>query len=259
MRFGSEASNSTDGFRFLPEELPIVLLIIAVATTVRALFGFGDALVAMPLLTLTVGLRTAAPLMALTSGTVAVIILWSSWRNVHVESAWRLVISAICGVPVGIYFLQGSFERPMTALLGAIVTLFAAYSLWTPRRITLNTDRWAYLFGFLAGILGGAYNTNGPPIVIYGTLRRWEPQQFRATLQGFFISSGWTILIAHGAAGLWTRTVLTHYVAALPVVLVTVVVGSRFSKRFESDRFRRYIYVLLLVIGLFLIIRTVMT
>ena len=41
-------------------------------------------------------------------------------------------------------------------------------------------------FGFFAGILGGAYNTNGPPVVIYGSLRKWSPATFRATLQGYF-------------------------------------------------------------------------
>jgi len=240
----------------MPEELPIVLLIIAVATSVRAVFGFGDALVAMPLLTMTIGLRTAAPLMALTSGTVAFVIIWSSWRSVHIESAWRLVVSAICGIPIGIYFLQGTYERPMTAILGGVVMLFAAYNLWTPTRIALNTDRWAYVFGFAAGLLGGAYNTNGPPVVIYGTLRRWTPEQFRATLQGFFLCSGTAILVSHGVAGLWTRTVLVSYVAALPVVLVTVFIGSRFSQRFEADRFRRYIYALLFVLGLLLTFRT---
>lgn len=240
----------------MPEELPIVLLIIAAATSVRAVFGFGDALIAMPLLTLTIGLRTAAPLMALVSGTVAVIILFATWRSVHLESTWRLVVSAICGVPIGIYFLQETFERPMTAILGLVVLLFGAYNLWTPSKIVLNTDRWAFVFGFVSGILGGAYNTNGPPVVIYGTLRRWPPEQFRATLQGFFLTSGTAILVAHGAAGLWTRTVLLSYLWALPIVVVTVLIGSRFSKRFESERFRRYIYGLLLVLGLCLVIRT---
>ena len=28
---------------------------------------------------------------------------------------------------------------------------------------------------------------NGPPLVIYGALRRWSPQHFRATLQGYFL------------------------------------------------------------------------
>ena len=43
-------------------DLFLVFLIIFVAFLVRATFGFGDALVAMPLLTILVGIRLAAPL-----------------------------------------------------------------------------------------------------------------------------------------------------------------------------------------------------
>jgi len=243
----------------MPEHLPLTLLIIAAATSVRALFGFGDALVAMPLLAMTIGLQTAAPLMALLSGAIAFVILLSTWRSVHLGSAWRLIVSAICGVPIGAYFLRGSFDEILIAVLGCVVFGFAAYSLWMPRSIVLNTDRWAFAFGFVAGLLGGAYNTNGPVVVIYGSFRQWTPEQFRATLQGFFICSGAAILISHGAAGLWTREVLISFAAALPLVLVVVTIGSRLARRFDAEHFRRYVYYLLLVLGASLIIQTVRT
>jgi len=36
--------------------------------------------------------------------------------------------------------------------------------------------------------IGGAYGMNGPPLVAYGSLRRWTPpERFRATLQGYFL------------------------------------------------------------------------
>jgi uncharacterized membrane protein YfcA len=240
----------------MPEQLPLVLLIVAAAASVRTLFGFGDALVAMPLLALTVGLQTGAPLMALLSGAIAFTMLLSTWRSVHIESAWRLIVFAVCGVPIGSYFLKGSYETVMTALFGCFVLGFAVYSLWAPRTFTLNTDRWAFVFGFIAGILGGAYNTNGPVVVMYGTFRRWSPEEFRATLQGFFMCSGAAILIAHGANGLWTREVLLCFVAALPVVLAIVFIGGRFARRFEAERFRRYVYYLLLILGASLIVQT---
>ena len=44
----------------------------------------------------------------------------------------------------------------------------------------------AYLFGFVAGVLGAAYNTSGVVITIYATLRDWSPDRFRSTLQSYF-------------------------------------------------------------------------
>ena len=46
---------------------------------------------------------------------------------------------------------------------------------------------WLIGSGFCSGILGGAYGMNGPPLAVYGSLRRWSPQHFRATLQGYFL------------------------------------------------------------------------
>ena len=55
-----------------------------VATLVHAALGFGTALVAMPLLAVTVGVRTATPLVGLVVlTTVAVLLAWT-WRGVDV-------------------------------------------------------------------------------------------------------------------------------------------------------------------------------
>ena len=83
------------------------LTILAFSTTIRAVFGFGDALIAMPLLAIVLGLKTATPLVALVSFTIAVVMLFSTWRNLKVGSASRLIISTLVGIPVGILLLKG--------------------------------------------------------------------------------------------------------------------------------------------------------
>ena len=82
---------------------------------------------------------------------------------------------------------------------------YGAYNLLRPGLPALRSEAWAYPFGFAAGVLGSAYNTGGPPVIIYGTMRRWPPAHFRATLQGFFLFTNIFVLVGHGLAGLWTR------------------------------------------------------
>ena len=199
----------------------IVLGIILFATLVRAIFGFGDALIGMPLITMVVGLKSATPLVALVAVTIGRAILASNWRAVHLAGAWRLVLSTIVGIPIGLYFLKGSYEIPMQLVLGSVILLFALYSLRKSSGLELHDERYSYAFGLAAGILGGAYNTNGPAVVMYGTMRRWNPARFRATLQGYFVVTGLIILLGHGAAGLWTPMVLKLYLAALPAVCLS--------------------------------------
>jgi uncharacterized membrane protein YfcA len=86
-------------------------------------------------------------------------------------------------------------------------------------------------------------------VVLYGALRRWPPERFRATLQGYFVPAGLLIWIGHALAGLWTRRVLTLYVLALPLLLVTIPLGSRLHRRIPAQRFEQALYVLLIGLG----------
>jgi uncharacterized protein len=233
-----------------------VLLVLFASTFIRATFGFGDALLAMPLLTMLIGLRAATPLVALVAGVIAVSILVRHWRDVQIRSAWRLVLSSALGIPLGLLLLKGVHETATTLVLGAGTLAYAVYALVRPRMSPLGSERAAFPFGFVAGILGGAYNVNGPAVVIYGTLRRWPPATFRATLQGYFLLTNALIMAGHCAAGLWTPPVLGLFLRALPVVIVAVLAGERLHRALPQGKFERAILVLLAAAALLLLAQT---
>jgi hypothetical protein len=232
----------------------LVLLIIFVSTLVRATLGFGNALLAMPLAVLLLGIATASPLVAFVSETIALLMLVGSWQHVNVKAAWRLVLASVCGIPVGVLLLRGVPEQVVTGLLGVVLIAFGLYNVL---QFPLPALRWkgsAYFFGFGAGILGGAYNTNGPPIILYGMLDRWSPEQFRATLQGYFVPTGLFILAGHALGGLWTAEVLWLYAVSLPAVVLAFVLGNHLKRRIPPGRFDRVVYVALVMMGVFLLL-----
>ena len=159
-----------------------VLAVLFLATLIRSAFGFGEALVAVPLLALVIPVEVAAPVAVLVSVTVAGLVLLQDWRHVHPGSAGRLILSTMFGIPFGLLMLTTVAEPVVKAVLAAVIIAFSAYCLAGRSRFELRDDRLAWLFGFGAGVLGGAYGMNGPPLVAYGALRRWSPERFRATL-----------------------------------------------------------------------------
>ena len=233
-----------------------VLVVLFASTLVRASFGFGDALLAMPLLTLLIGLRAATPLVALVAGIIAVTILLRHWREVQMRSAWRLVLASAVGIPLGLWLLKGVQEGAATLVLGAGILAYAGYGLLGPRLPALTSERAALPFGFVAGVLGGAYNINGPAVVIYATLRRWPPAAFRATLQGYFLLTNALIMAGHCAAGLWTGPVLRLFLWSLPVVIAAILVGERLGRMIPPGKFERAVYGLLVVLAVLLLART---
>jgi uncharacterized membrane protein YfcA len=83
-----------------------VLSVLFVATIIRSAFGFGEALIAVPLLALVIPVEVAAPIAVLVSITVAGIVVLQDWREIHVRSAGKLVFSSVFGIPLGLLLLK---------------------------------------------------------------------------------------------------------------------------------------------------------
>ena len=227
------------------------------ATLIRSTFGFGEALIAVPLLAFFIPLQLAVPLALLVSITVAAIVVVQDWNKIHWISAGWLVLATLFGIPLGIILLTSSHQRVVKAALGAVILAFSIVSLIG--RIPLELKRehrgWLLLCGFCAGILGGAYGMNGPPLVIYGIMRRWTAQHFRATLQGYFLPASLISMGGCWLAGLWTPAVTHYYLLSLPVTLVGVFAGRAINRRLRGRTFLQYIYVGLAGIGVLLMIQ----
>lgn len=233
-----------------------VLTILFVASFVRSAFGFGEALVAVPLLAFAMPVTVAAPIAALVSITVAGVAVVQDWRHIHFRSAGRLFLATAAGVPLGLWALHTLDEHRVKLVLGAVVMAFSVFALMRHRTVTLQDDRHAWIFGFGAGVLGGAYGMNGPPLVAYGVLRGWSPRHFRATLQGYFLPASLMTVAGYGLTGLWTQTVTRDYLQALPVVLVAMVLGRMLNRRLSGQAFVRCLYAGLALVGGMLLLQS---
>ncbi len=206
----------------------------------------------MPLLTLVIGPTRATALVGLIAVTLAAAILITSWREGDFSAAWRLILASFAGIPLGVWGLIHAPAAIVKGVLGAVLILFGLYKLFTPAVPKITHSSVAYFLGFVAGILGGAYNTNGPPVVIYGTLARWEPEKFRASLQMYFLPSSLMIAVSHGIGGLWNTEIFRLYGMAIVIVLIATYLGGRLNQYFKHALFEKIIYVFLIVIGVLL-------
>jgi hypothetical protein len=232
-----------------------VLLILFVATLIRSTLGFGEALVAVPLLAAVVPVQQATPLAVLLSITVAAVVVAQDWKKIDLRSAVWLLLPTLPGIPLGLLLLTHGPQRVLKATLGLVILAFAAYCLKGREPLELKHDHRGWLIGcgFLAGVLGGAYGMNGPPLVIYGAMRRWTAQQFRATLQAYFLPASIIAMAGYWRAGLWTPVVTRYYFLALPVAIPAVFLGRYIHHRLGRDAFQKYVYAGLMGIGALLL------
>lgn len=233
-----------------------VWAILFVATFIRSAFGFGEALVAVPLLAFLMPVEEAAPIAALVSITVAAVAIAQDWRHVELRSAGRLFLATAVGTPIGLWALHALDGRLIKIVLAAIVVVFSGLALVRRRPSLLHDDRYAWAFGLGAGVLGGAYGMNGPPLVMYGALRGWSPQRFRATLQGYFLPASLMTLAGYGLTGLWTPAVTRCYLLALPALLVAILLGRALNRRMSGAIFVTCIHLGLIAVGALLLLQS---
>ena len=234
-----------------------VLLIVFVATLIRSTFGFGEGLIAVPLLALSLPVEIASPLVVLLSITIAAVVVFQDWRKIHVSSTGWLLGPTVLGIPVGIALLSSSHQHLVKAMLALIILTFSGYALLGAKPPELQSDSrpWLLGCGFLAGVLGGAYGMNGPPLVIYGAMRRWSPQYFRATLQGYLLPASVLAMAGYWLSGLWVPAVSHFYLISLPVAIPTIFLGRFLNHRLRGEAFLRYLHAGLICVGLVLLVQ----
>ncbi|GAB4535235.1 MAG: hypothetical protein Fur0018_25450 [Anaerolineales bacterium] len=226
---------------------------IALAIFTQSFSGFGFALVSMPLLTPLLGLKISAPLVALLGGTSEVVLITYFRESLTFREIGRLIVASLAGTIVGVGALRFVPERVLLPILGLVLVGYVLYNWLHFRLPEMRSPRWAYTLGLLSGALGGAYNTSGPPVIIYGHASKWTPEQFKGNLQGFFFVNNLFVLTGHYFNGALTPQVWHAYLITLPALMIGIAGGLFLGHKVDSNRFRQVVLALLLVLGLKLI------
>jgi len=232
----------------------LIAAIVLVAAFLQCLTGFGFALIVMPLVTVILGVRTAAPMVSAVALTVYSVNLVRYRRGINWTEVLRLGIASAAGVPVGIWLLSNADEQTVMRVLGLVLVGYALYSLAQPKVSRVLSRGWVYPAGFLAGCFGGAYNTPGPPVILYGWMRQWPRDEFRAVLQALFFLNGILVVGTHALAQHFSRQILLYYLYSVPALAIGILAGSLVDRRIDQNRFRKIVMVMILALGLALVL-----
>jgi uncharacterized membrane protein YfcA len=228
--------------------------IIAVASFVMGLTGFGIGLVSLAVLPFLMSPVTAVVLMTIYSLVFALVLFVQLRRDVAPAAIAELMVGTVIGAPLGVWGLATLPIPVLNRLIGAML-IVAVLLEWVGRYPRdLSGRGWGVGAGALAGAFGGAVGLPGPPVLAYAVARSWNPRTLKANLQAFFIVNQGVILSGYWWAGLLTAEVWRLTAAfAVPAVL-GVLAGVALFNRVDHVRFRRIVFALLFVSGLALLI-----
>ena len=207
-----------------------VFLTILLAIFTQSVTGFGLALVSMPLLAGLIGIKTATPLIVLVAIVGEIILLIRYKSDLNIKAVWRLTVAGAIGIPLGVWALKEFDEQIILTVLGIFIVLYALYALLNFKLPALEGSIWQYGFGFVSGVIGGAYNLTGPLVIIYGNCKNWQPKEFKGNLQGYFLVGSVVAVISHALASNITQEVVNNFILTLPAIGIGLLAGLSLDK-----------------------------
>ena len=223
--------------------LVAVVAIIAMATIVQGVSGFGFSLASMPLLAALLGVEQALAIQTTLGIASNAATAWRARSDVLRGTAMRMIVAMVAGMPFGWIMLNHVSGRDLKLLVGVVVGVLALL-LALHVRIRATGALVDYVSGFFSGVLSTSTGTNGPPLVLGLSGRRLPAAQQRATLSTCFAVANVIVFTALLWSGRIDRPVVTAVAASLPVLVLTSALGHRIFERLHQDHYER------LVVGL---------
>ena len=225
-------------------------LISFAGALVISVAGFGNSLVAMPVLISLFGLQHAGPLHGLIGFLSTGLIVLRTRSQIAFAPIWRLSIVSVVAIPFGILVLARAPQRIALTLLGLLMISYVIYRVSNMPIPKLESLNWAYLFGAVAGIFGGAFNTGGFFVAIYADAMEWQPDEFRGNINGYFLVSIVILNLTHWFSGNTTLFVLQHFLISIPFVIAGIFLGFFVNKRIDVKLFRKIVLSVIFLFGI---------
>jgi uncharacterized protein len=216
-----------------------------IASLARGFSGFGGALIFVPLASAAVGPQAAAPILLVIDGIAQLALMKGAWRQSSRREVAVMAAGALAGIPLGVATLKYVDAAALRwAIAGLIIAMLALLvSGWRyrgqPRAATTVG------VGFAAGILSGAVQAGGPPVVAYWLGGAGSAITVRANIILFFFCTSVVACISYLVTGLLNLDVLVLSAITAPGYALGMFLGTRMFGLADERTFRRACYLLI--------------
>ena len=236
----------------------IAAAIFLFGSFVQGASGFGSGLVMMGLSPFVLETKDATVIVALLIPVISGYLYWKLRRHATRRRVLPYLVGYFAGQPAGILIFVYSGAAVLKIIIGATLVLFCSYLLLSRREFRLRPDwRLASGAGLAGGVLAGACNTGGPPIVLYVYMQGLEKEETSAILQTIFFAGSLLKVALFAGFGQIAAAHAGWAALYLLFVLAGGALGLVLFSRIDTDRLRRCVYAMLIFVGAALIVTSV--
>ncbi len=248
----------------MSEPIALALLVgvaFVAAGFVKGVAGMGLPTVAMGLLSLVMAPAAAAALLIVPSLFTNV---WQLAAGPHLAAIVRrlatMMLAVLVGTALGINVLTGTGSSLASAALGTVLAVYGAIGLAVPRfTVPPRAERWlSPLVGIVTGLITGATGIFAIPAVPYlNSLDLPKDELIQALGLSFTVS---TVALAASLAlsGKYQWIAAGSSLLAVAPALLGMQIGRRVRDKLPPAAFRRWFFISLIALGLYMSARTVL-
>jgi uncharacterized membrane protein YfcA len=243
----------------LDPTLIFVGVVFALAGFVKGVIGLGLPTISMGLLTVVMPPVQAAAILILPS------LVTNVWQmvagpalTVVMRRLWPMMLAVCLGTWAGLGLMTGATARFGTALLGVALSLYAIASL---AEVRLPAPKgWepviSLLVGAVTGLITAATGVFVIPAVPYLQAVGLEKEELVQALGLSFTVSTLALAINVGLEGGLQLSEAVDTITALALACVGMWIGQAIRLRMSPTAFRRWFFVGLLLLGIYLIVQS---
>lgn len=242
-----------------PASLALIAAVFLLAGCVKGVIGLGLPTVSLALLTATIGLQPAMALLLVPS---FITNLWQAFSGGHgrviLRRMWPFLLTAVAAIWIGAQALTRVDLSLLSALLGALLVAYGALGLSRPQ-ISIP-EPWEVWLGPLVGTVNGVLTGMTGSFVVPGVLYLQAiglPRGVLIQAMGIlFAASTAGLAAALGGQNLLTAELGSLSAVAVVPALLGMWAGQRLSRRISEPAFRRVFLISLILLGLYIIGRS---
>lgn len=239
---------------FPTETLIAVPLIGLLAYIILGISGFGSALVTIPLLVHFLPLQSVVPLVVMVDFLATASNGLRFREQVDVSELKYIIPAVVVGILSGVTLLATLPKHAALLTLGALVTGYGVYRLFSQPSARPVSHWWGIPTGFAGGLIGGLFGVGGPIYATYLSARIHDSGHMRATLSAIFSFSTGLRATVYLISGLLLQPeVWWAFLLLVPAMPVGLAIGHRLHRKLSHRQVGRFISVLLVMSGLSLL------
>jgi len=234
--------------------LVIAAAIVLLAGFVRAISGFGFALIATPLLLFVLDPKSVVVINIIIGFPIGLLLLFHTRRHIDVKRVLLMCGGSIFGVPIGAYLLSSLNPSMIKLIIAILIIPFSIVLLLGHSHQFKRDNLGCGISGFVGGLLGSSTSLSGPPVVLFLLNQGLVKEKFIGTLTAYFLFMGVASVGAFSSLGMVTIDLLIKVAMLLPTSILGFYIGIKVLPKINATLFRRIVTSIISIAALAIIV-----